>query len=171
MFFDDWFSMFRILTIGVGAYFALIVVLRVSGKRTLAKWNAFDFVVTIALGSILATVVISKDVSLAEGVAALLLLIGLQFIITWLSVRCNLIKDLVKSEPTLLLSKGKFIPDSLKSQRVSEAEVRAAIRSAGVAAIEDVEAVVLETDGSLSVVKASAGRPGTALEDVKGREQ
>ncbi len=51
MFFDDWFGIVRILIVGVLAYAALIIFLRVSGKRTLSKWNAFDFVVTIALGS------------------------------------------------------------------------------------------------------------------------
>ncbi|MCY7376749.1 MAG: hypothetical protein LH472_12385 [Pyrinomonadaceae bacterium] len=87
MFFDDWFGLIRILIVGVLAYSALIFVLLASGKRTLSKWNAFDFVVTIALGSTLATVIISKDVSFAEGVLALGLLVGLQFVITWLSVR------------------------------------------------------------------------------------
>jgi uncharacterized membrane protein YcaP (DUF421 family) len=62
-------------------------VLRVSGKRTLSKWNAFDFVVTIALGSILATVLLSKDVRLAEGLTACALLVGLQFLNTWIAVR------------------------------------------------------------------------------------
>ncbi len=171
MFFDDWSAVSRVFVIGVFAYLALIALLRVSGKRTLSKWNAFDFIVTIALGSILATVIISKDVSLAEGVAALLLLVALQFGITWLSVRISWIKDLAKAEPTLLFRNGTFIQTALTRERVSESEVRAAIRSAGVAAIENVEAVVLETDGSLSVVKTSVSGSSSSLDDVTGPEQ
>ena len=71
MFFDDWFGLLRILIVGILAYGALIVLLLASGKRTLSKWNSFDFVVTIALGSTLATVIMSKDVSFTEGIFAL----------------------------------------------------------------------------------------------------
>jgi len=166
MFFDDWFGLIRILIIGVLAYIALIIFLRVSGKRTLSKWNAFDFVVTIALGSTLASVIISKDVVLIEGVIAFALLIGLQFIITRLSVRFDSIKNVVKAEPTLLFDKGEFLPEAMRRQRVAESEIRAAIRSKGFASIEKIEAVVLETDGTFSVVKKSDSDSRTALKDV-----
>jgi len=166
MFFDYWFALFRILAVGVFAYAALIILLRVSGKRTLSKWNAFDFVVTIALGSTLASVIMSKDISLADGVFALLLLVGLQFVITRLSVQFDWVKNLVKAEPALLLDKGKFLPEAMRRQRVTESEILAAIRSAGAAAVEEIEAVVLETDGSLSVVKKSPNDSRSALEDV-----
>ena len=78
MFFDDWFGLLRVMVVGVAAYAALVALLRASGKRTLAKLNAFDFVVTVALGSTLATVLLSKDVALAEGLRAFALLTGLQ---------------------------------------------------------------------------------------------
>ena len=167
MFFDDWFGLIRILIVGVLAYSALIIFLRVSGKRTLSKWNAFDFVVTIALGSTLASVIISKDVVLIEGVIAFALLIGLQFVITRLSVRFDSIKNVVKAEPTLLFDKGEFLLAAMRRQRVAESEIRAAIRSNGLAAIEEAEAVVLETDGTFSVVKKSANDSRTALKDIK----
>lgn len=166
MFFDDGFGLFRTLAVGVLAYVALIISLRISGKRTLSKWNAFDFVVTIALGSTLATVILSKDVAFAEGVLALGLLIGLQFLITWLSVRFDWVEKLVKGEPTLLLQKGRFLCEAMKRQRVAEDEVRMAIRTQGIAAIEEVEAVVLETDGSFSVIKKSTTNSRSALEGV-----
>jgi hypothetical protein len=82
------------------------VCLRVTGKRTLSKWNAFDFVVTIALGSTLASAFLSKSVALTEGILPVAVLVGLQFIITWLSVRFSSIRHLVKGEPTLLLDHG-----------------------------------------------------------------
>lgn len=166
MFFDDWFGLLRVLIIGVFAYGALIFLLLASGKRTLSKWNSFDFVVTIALGSTLATVIMSKDVSFAEGVVALVLLIGLQFLITWLSVRYNWVENLVKAKPTLLFDKGDFLRGAMKRQRVAEGEVLMAIRAEGIASIEEVEAVVLETDGSFSVIKKSTTDSRSALADV-----
>ncbi len=102
MFFNGWPNLERVLIVGALAYVGLIVLLRFSGKRTLAKMNAFDFVVTVALGSTLATVLLSKDVALAEGLAACATLIALQFIIAWLSVRSQTVSGFVKSEPSLL---------------------------------------------------------------------
>jgi len=67
MFFNDWDDLGRVVAAGVLACIGLIVLLRVSGKRTLAKINAFDLVVTVALGSILATILLTKDVALAGG--------------------------------------------------------------------------------------------------------
>ena len=84
----------------------LLLLLRVSGKRTLTKMNAFDLVVTVALGSTLATVLLTKSVALAEGLTAFVLLIFLQFVLTWLFVRSQAASRLVKSEPTLLVYQG-----------------------------------------------------------------
>jgi uncharacterized membrane protein YcaP (DUF421 family) len=113
MYFEDWQGLVRVLVVGAAAYVALIFLLRISGKRTLSKMNAFDFVVTVALGSTLATVLLSKQVPLAEGVLALGLLIFLQFIITWLSVRSPAVSSLIKAEPRLLFFKGPRYPTHL----------------------------------------------------------
>jgi len=113
MFFNSWSDLIRIIIIGVLAYIGLVVLLLVSGKRTLSKMNSFDFVITVALGSTLATVLLSKDVALAE---------------------------------------GEFLSSKMKTMRVLEEEIRQAARSQGFASMEDIEAVVLETDGSFSVM-------------------
>ena len=166
MFFQNWDGIIRVLIIGVLAYLALIVCLRLSGKRTLSKWNIFDFIVTIALGSALASVILTKDVPLGEGTLALALLVGLQFIITWLSVRSKFFQKLIKTEPTLLFEDGNFVCETMRRQRVTESEIRAAIRSKGIASLETVAAVVLETDGEFSVIKEISGESKSALQDV-----
>lgn len=167
MFFENWSALFQVFVSALIAYFALIISLRISGKRTLAKWNAFDFVMTIALGSILASVILIDDVSLSEGILAFVLLITFQYIITLLSVRIPFVRKLIKSNPTLLFNKGEFLIDALKSQRVTESEVMAAIRESGIVSLDDVEAVVLETDGSFSVMRKSESGSRTALNDVE----
>lgn len=168
MFFDSWFGLLRVLVVGTLAYVALVVLLRVSGKRTLAKLNAFDLIVTVALGSTLATVLLSKSVALAEGLLAFLLLAGLQYFVAWLSVRSPGFSDLVKSEPTLLLHQGRFLEGAMRSQRVTRAEVLAALRGSGAADPAEVGAVVLETDGSLSVLPQAPGGTSSSLADVSG---
>ena len=153
IFFEDWSALARTAAIGVLAYTGLIALLRATGKRTLSKMNAFDFVVTVALGSTLATILLSKDVSLAQGMLALAVLVGLQFIITWLSVRVRWVRRLVTGEPSLLLYRGEVLSESARRARVTEDEIRAAVRAEGLAALEAADAVILETDGSFTVVR------------------
>ncbi len=166
MFFESWAGILRTLLIGTLAYGALIALLLVSGKRTLTKLNAFDLVITVALGSTLATVLLSKDVALAEGVTAFILLIGLQFIVTWSSVRWPAFSRLVKADPTLLFYQGRMLAGPLRQQRVTESEVRAVIRATGHSVMDEVEAVILETDGSFSVLPRVKGLAGSLQQDV-----
>lgn len=168
MIFGDWSTLYRTLIVGVFAYIALVVLLRISGKRTLSKWNAFDFIVTVALGSSLATALLSKQVSLAQGIVGFALLIGLQYLVTWLSVRFGAVQWLVKATPTLLLHRGKFLSEAMTRERVTDAEVRAALRGQGIADVAEVEAVVLETDGSFSIIKESGNNERSTLIDVSG---
>ncbi len=155
MFFDSWTELGRVLLIGSLAYVALVAILRISGKRTLTKLNAFDLVVTVALGSTLATVLLSKDVALAEGVLAMGLLVFLQFAITWLSVRSPRFREMVKSEPTLIMRQGDFLDGAMRAQRITRDEVMAALRSNGVMDASQAAAVVLETDGTIAVIKGA----------------
>lgn len=169
MFFGNWHGIIRTLVVGVLSYVGLVVFLRVSGKRTLAKLNAFDLVVTVALGSTLASMILSRDVAMIEGMLGLAVLIGLQFAVTWTSVRFAWVSRAVRSEPTLLLHRGRILEHAMRKQRVAESELRAAIRSAGVASLESVEAVVLETDGSLSVVGPPPdGQSASSLSHIEG---
>ena len=150
--FTGWDPILRILVVGTAAYVALVIVLRASGKRTLSKLNAFDLVVTVAIGSTFSSILTSKDLALAEGVAALALLVGLQYAVTFLSVRIGAVDQLVKSEPSLLLKDGAPLPGALRQQRVTEEELLAAIRTSGGAELSDAAFVVLESDGTLSAV-------------------
>lgn len=169
MFFDGWSDILRVLVVGTLAYAALVVMLRISGKRTLSKLNAFDLIVTIALGSTLSTVLLSKDVALLEGLFAFALLIALQWVVAWLSVRSKTIRGLVKSEPRLLMRRGEMLPTAMRAERISADEVRAAVRSQGIESLQNVEAVVLETDGTISVLAPRAEeKEPSALQGVRG---
>jgi len=171
MLFDGWMGLIRTALVGICAYIALLLLVRVSGKRTLSKMNAFDLIVTVALGFTLATILLSEDAALAEGVLALALLIFLQFAITWLSVRSGTVSRLVKAEPSLLFHKGRFLRGAMKTERVNEGEILQAMRSQGVSRIDQVEAVVLETDGSFSIVERTEAGKTTVLSNVSGNRE
>ena len=163
---QSWPSLARSLILVAGSYAALLVFLRLSGKRTLSKMNAFDLVVTVSLGSTLATIGLSKDVALAQGALVLLSLISLQFIVAWLSVRSNVFQSLVKAQPAILFRDGHFFEQTLRRERVTREEVLAAMRSQGVGGANGVAAVVLETDGSFSIIKSSDQFDGSTLKEL-----
>lgn len=170
MFFDSWEGLWRVVAVGIMAYVGLLFLLRISGKRTLSKLNAFDLIVTVALGSTLATVLLSRDVALLEGLLAFAVLIGAQYLITALSVRSAFARRLVKSEPRLLFYRGQMLADALLEERVTRNEVRAVVRASGFSNLGNVDAVVLETDGSFNVIGAGGSEQRTALTDVIGIE-
>jgi uncharacterized membrane protein YcaP (DUF421 family) len=116
--------------------------------------------VTVALGSTLTTVLLTKDVALAEGIVAFGLLVLLQYAITCSSVRSDRVRALVKAEPCLLLRDGRFLHGEMRRERVTEDEVQAAARTQGIASLNDVAAAVLETDGSFSVIRRDSNFPG-----------
>ena len=100
--FNSWSALAHTLLAGSLGYVAIVVILRLSGKRTLSKWNSFDFIVTIAFGSILASLLLSQKTSVAQATLAFALLVLYQFCITWLAARSSLVQKLIKAKPTLL---------------------------------------------------------------------
>jgi len=144
----------RMLLVGVLSYFLLILIIRITGKRTLSKMNAFDLIITVALGSSFATVILDTSIALLEGMAALGLLILLQYVITFTSVRSKAVRKLIKSDPTLLYYHGLFVEKNMKKERISKNEIDQHVRNNGYSSYKDVSAVVLESDGSLSVLES-----------------
>lgn len=166
MIFDNLQGLARVVVISILAYASLILVLRFAGKRALAKLNAFDLVVTVALGSTLATVLLTKGVALLEGLLAFVMLALLQWVVARLSIASDRFRSLVRSTPRLLVEDGRLLETAMMRERVTRGEIHAAIRAAGLGRIEDVGAVVLETDGSLSIIKGG-DKPLTLLSDVQ----
>jgi len=165
-FVEGWSAPLRVVVVGTSAYLALIILMRISGNRTLSKMNAFDFVVTVAIGSTLASALLSEGVALVEGITALALLVVLQWVITWLSARSPFVTRVVKSEPVLLVRAGQMLPGAMRAARVNESDILQAVRGQGLASVEDVAALVLETDGSFSVIPTSSGTGRSALANV-----
>jgi uncharacterized membrane protein YcaP (DUF421 family) len=166
-FFDGWYLIARTATLSVIGFIALFAMLRISGKRTLSKLNVFDFVFVVAVGSVFAASIIDKDVTLIEGLISLAILIGTQVGLAKLAVYSRTAERIINGDPTILFEDGSFRHREMRKERITEEEVRGAIREEGVRKIEDVNAVVLENDGSLTVVWKGKGPGRSALRDVK----
>lgn len=155
VFFNGWEEILRTLIIGIAGYAGIIIILRISGKRTLSKLNAFDFIITIALGSLFASAILNKSVSLTEFIVSFFMLVFLQYIITWLSIRYSGFQKIIKSEPTLIFYNGKFLQSCLRKERITPEEVMAMVREKGFANLSQIRAIVLETGGEISIVTNS----------------
>lgn len=152
VFFDSWESLARTAILTVLGYLSIVIFLRLSGKRTLSKMNAFDFIITIALGSTIASIAISKDVSLADGTASIALFIFLQFLITWLSTRFKIVHNLITARPTLLVHNGSILKHNFKKERITEEELYSTLRKNNVVSLDQVKAVILENTGQMEVI-------------------
>lgn len=129
--------------------------------------NAFDFVVTIALGSILASVSINQEIPLADGITAMLLFIGFQFLFTWLAVRVKAVRTLITSKPSLLFYKGSFHYQAMKKERIAVEEIYSAARQKGFSTLDEVDMIILETTGDIAIIEKLSNRKQTTFEDVE----
>ncbi|KLU08983.1 membrane protein [Kocuria sp. SM24M-10] len=163
MLFDGWEPVARIVVVGTLAYTALVVLLRVSGKRTLSRMNSFDFVITVAIGATFGRVLTTRSVPLVEAVTAFALLITLQYVVTSLQIRSKRFSRLVTAEPALLLYQGRVLHDALRAERLTEKELEGAVRKHGMGSLQEAEAVVLEADGRLSVIGPDNAGDGAIL--------
>ena len=168
IFFESWSKLGRSLILAFLAYAALVFLLRISGKRTLSKLNVFDFVFVVALGSTLATTILSPGTTLADGLTAFIVLIALQVCLSLLCVYSHRVDMIVNGEPTLLMHRGNFLDEAMKRERVTKEEILASLRNNHIKDFNDVDSVVLETDGTFSVVWRSIGSECSSLIDVDG---
>lgn len=157
MWFESWNSIAQIVITGVVCFIGLIVFLRVAGKRTLTKMNAFDFIMTFTIGSTLATTITSDDTTVSEGLSALAIIIFVQYAIAWLEVRSNWFQKLVKANPSVLFYDGDFRQEVMRKERITKVEVMAAMRYSGMHDPSQVKLVLMETDGQLSVIPKDEG--------------
>jgi uncharacterized membrane protein YcaP (DUF421 family) len=159
MFFHSWSDVGRAVIVSATVFLLIVILLRLVGQQALAKMSGFDVVFTVTLGSVLATVAVTRDITVSEGVAALATMLFLQELTRWLQSRYLVVHHLVREVPRVLLWDGQLLEDRLRGTSVSADEIRAAVRKAGFCSLADIRIVVLENDGEWSVV-AKASEPG-----------
>ncbi|MTE25737.1 MULTISPECIES: DUF421 domain-containing protein [Winogradskyella] len=159
----DWFysaddNVLAILLTALGTYIALVLLTRISGKRSFSKMSSFDFAMTVSIGSILATVVISKSVSLQSGIAGLMSIYAIQMGVAH-ARKWEVIRKFMDNKPTLLMKDGEIIEGSLEKCKVTISDLKAKLREANVIQLSEAKAVVFESTGDISVLHGSDDRP------------
>ncbi|MDX1544864.1 MAG: DUF421 domain-containing protein [Christiangramia sp.] len=135
----------------IGIYLAVIIFTRLAGKRSFSKMSSFDFAMTVAIGSMIATTVLSSGVKLWDGIIGIGAVYILQIGVALLR-RFKVVKKLVDNSPLLLMDGKNILEDNLRKARVSEADLRSKLREANVLKFDQVRAVIFETTGDISVL-------------------
>jgi uncharacterized membrane protein YcaP (DUF421 family) len=159
-----------IVVVIVSAFVVYVVVIaatRIVGLRSFSKLSAFDFAMTVAIGSIIATVA-TGNAGIVEGLFAVVSLYALQFSVAWLRQRTGML-GIVDNRPLLLMHGSTIIHEHLRRGRITETDLRGKLREAGVLQLHQVRAVVLETTGDISVL-AGGELDRELLHDVIGVE-
>jgi len=135
----------------IGIYIAIIFFTRIFGKRSFSKMSSFDFAMTVAVGSMIASTVLTKSVSLQHGIIGLFFVYLLQLIAAFLR-RWKVFQNLIDNTPLLLMDGEKILFENLKKARVTESDLRSKLREANVIQLDQVKAVIFETTGDIVVL-------------------
>ncbi|WP_417683994.1 DUF421 domain-containing protein [Roseibium sp.] len=150
--FDGFDDLIRIAIRVPMLYFAIIAFIRIAGKRSMAQMNNFDWIVTVALGSMVASGALLKDVTVAETLFAVAAFLALQFALTAITCRSERFAAWIKPSPRTLARHGRFDDGAMRRERVTSEEIRSALRQQGLDDISMTEEVILETDATVSVI-------------------
>ncbi|MEC3885414.1 DUF421 domain-containing protein [Halobacillus sp. HZG1] len=147
---------------GIIVFIILYVLARILSKKLISQMTLFDFIAGITLGSMTATTFLADNVTLSRGALGLLTFAALVLVIDYLTLKSLTIRKLVNSQPTLLMDNGKILIKNMKKVRFNVDELIAELRKAGVFQFSDVQTAILETDGSVSVLRKSEATPVTS---------
>ncbi len=134
-------------------YIAVLIGMRLAGKRQVGQMTPFDLVVLLLIANAVQNAMTGPDTSLVGGLVAAATLLILNTIISRLAFRNKRVRRVVEGNPTLLVHSGRIIQSNLTQEKIGEEELLQALREHGVSSIEEVQGAVLEIDGSISVIK------------------
>ena len=136
-------------------YLFLVAAIRLSGKREVGQISVPELVVILIISNAVQNAMVGQNTSLAAGIVAVLTLLILDRILDFLIDRSRRFRRIVEGEPRLLVRDGRMLTQALHEAKVRPEDVRAAVRNAGIASVDEVHLAVLETDGSISVIPTS----------------
>ena len=164
-------DLLMVLLSGLGIYAALLLFTRLSGLRSFSKMSTFDFAITVAFGTILASTLLVRDPPLLTGVFGLAVLFGIQYAVSRARCLHNTATEVIDNEPLLVMAGEEVLSDHLEEARMTEADLRSKLRVAGVTHPSQVLAVVIETTGDVSVLKTSERVDPWLFEKVRGADR
>lgn len=136
----------------LAVYVFIILAIRIFGKKELSQLSITDLVLILLISNAVQNAMVGPDSSLAGGLIAALTLFILNYIIKIISFKSKTFSSLLEGEPVMLVYKGFIKKDKLKSEKITLDELNAVVREHGLEKVEDAELIMLEKDGSISVI-------------------
>jgi len=153
---EDFNDILRTVITLIITFMVILAVTRIFGLMTFAKITSIDFASTIAIGSVIATIVLNNDQSILKGAICLFLIVAVQFIVSLLMRKFNFFRSILTNKPKLLVFNGKILHKNLAKANISEDDLIARIRTANVKDLDSIKAVVLESTGDVSVIHGTS---------------
>jgi uncharacterized membrane protein YcaP (DUF421 family) len=141
-------------------YLAMILALRLFGKRQIGQFTIFDLVLILLIANAVQPAMTGPDNSLLGGLIIIGSLVVADSIVGFARARIRFVNELLEPKPTVIAEDGKWLPKAMEMEEVTLADGEMALREHGVGDIDDVDLAVLEADGSISVVPKDRGRGG-----------
>jgi uncharacterized membrane protein YcaP (DUF421 family) len=145
----------RVISIAVSSvvfYLIVVLLVRLMGKRVTAQMNSFDWIITVAVGSLVASGILLEDVAITDATTAIAALALCQWVMTWMAMKSAKFSNFVKPVPRLLVHKGEYLESAMHAERITKSEVNVALRKKGFTDVRDANWVILETNGEMTVV-------------------
>jgi uncharacterized membrane protein YcaP (DUF421 family) len=168
----DWQELGMTAARGIFVYALMLVVIRFLGKRTVGNFSAFDLLVALMLGEVVDEIIYG-DVSMAQGVVAILVIGAAKYGTSWLTYSNQTLNELLEGKPTEIVRHGELVREALRSELMHELEAMAALRLQGISDMREVKSAVMEVDGEVSVLKEEWAEPlekGDILADQESPE-
>ena len=134
-------------------YFIIVIAYRIMGKREVGQLGIIDLIMSILIAELVAIGIEKIDQSIWMTLLPMIVLVLLEVLLGYLSVKSRKINKLFGGKPTIIISKGRIVYKNLINQRYSLDDLLLELRKQGIYSIEDVEYAMLETNGELSVFK------------------
>lgn len=164
-------SVLSMLVSALGIYAALLLFTRLSGLRSFSKMSSFDFAITVALGSILASTILSKNPALLTGAAALAALYLIQYGVARGRRTSAWVEQVVDNEPRVLMAGDRVLAHNMRAARITEGDLNSKLRLAGITHRTQVLAVVLESTGDVSVMRRAEDIDPRLFRDVRDADR
>ena len=169
----DWQELGMTAARGLLVYVLMLVVIRILGKRTVGNFTAFDLLVALMLGEVVDEIIYG-DVSIAQGVVAILVIAAAKYVTSWISYFDHGLNKILEGEPSEIVRNGEIVRKGLRAELMNEKEVYAALRLQGVSDMREVKVAIMEVDGLVSVIKedwAEALRKGDVEKSAEAHSE
>ncbi len=166
LFFDNIDKLARIILTAAMVYLLIVAVTKVSGKRSTSQLNNFDWIVTVMIGSLGASTILLKNVPFIEGMSSILTLYLLQFLVTKYASISPSFSSFILSEPKIVFYQGQFLPDAMRDERLTRQELESVMRSNGIHSLDEIEAIVFESDATLNVITKERDKDSTGIPET-----